>query len=85
MQRLESFVLRWRACLGVRWSPSWKNEWSQAGTLVWPRSGQQTRPEGELMQSCSTPSGGVDPVQQPSPAAEAWGEACSKGRSQVDD
>jgi hypothetical protein len=30
-------------------------------------------------------SGGVDPVQRPSPAAEAWGEACSKGRSQVDD
>jgi hypothetical protein len=37
------------------------------------------------MQPCSVPSGGVNPVQQPSPAAEAWGEACSKGRSQVDD
>jgi hypothetical protein len=41
--------------------------------------------EGALMQPCSAPSGGVDLVQQPSLAAEAWGEACSKGRSQVDD
>jgi hypothetical protein len=40
------------------------------------------------VQPRSAPSGGVDPVQWPSPrctTAEAWGEACSKGHSQVDD
>jgi hypothetical protein len=41
--------------------------------------------EGALMQPCSAPSGGVDSVQRPSPTVEAWSEACSKGRSQVDD
>jgi hypothetical protein len=43
---------------------------------------------GALVRQRSAPSGGVDPVQQPNPrctAAEAWGEVCSKGRSQVDD
>jgi hypothetical protein len=52
---------------------------------VWPRSRQQTRPEGALMQPCSAPSGGDDPVQRPSPAAEVWSDTCGKRHSQEDD